>query len=97
MVELEKEKVTQNILLENREHMGVSGVDEVDSFNEKQITAFTTLGFITIKGSSLHIKKFNTNTRELNITGRIDEIKYSNGEKRETNHSLNNFFNKLFK
>lgn len=91
MIELEREKTTQNILLENRENMSLSGVDEVDSYNEKQITAFTTLGFITIKGSDLHIKKFNTNTRELNIAGQIDEIKYSN-QKHKNKNALGWFF-----
>ena len=97
MVELEREKIKQNILLENRETMGISGVDEVDSFNEDKITAFTTLGFITIKGSDLHIEKFNTNTRELNITGRIDEIKYSEQKRDFRKFSGKGFFGWLSK
>ena len=93
MIELEKENFRQNLLLQNRENLEMSGVEEVNNFDENQITAFTTLGFIIIKGSELHIQKFNTNTKELTITGKIDELKYKNGQK----HENASFFSRLFR
>ena len=93
MIELEKQKINQNLFLKNREKLEMSGVDEVNSFDENKITAFTNLGFISIKGNDLHIKKFNTNTKELNISGKIDEIKYSSSKK----HESKSFLSRLFK
>ncbi len=88
-----KDKINQNLVLENRKKLDVSGVEDVSSFDEKQITALTTMGILTIKGVNLHIKKFNNQTNELNITGRVDELIYSNKQKR---NNLN-FLGKIFK
>lgn len=91
---LEKEKSSQNIVLENREKLEITGVSNVNSFDELQITATTNLGFLTIKGAKLHIQEFNIKTKELRIVGKISDLKYSdNGGKQE--HK--NFLNRLFK
>lgn len=93
MPEMEKEKLNQNIILENRKNLKVYGVNDVNSFNEEQIVATTILGFLTIKGSKLHVQKFNIKTKELNITGKIDELKYKNTNENENK----SFFKKIFK
>ena len=94
MIETQKENSLQNILLENREKLEMSGVEDVVSFNDLQIVARTTLGLFTVKGSKLHIEKFNTTTKELNIKGKVDELKYSNDNLKRDNK---NFLTKLFK
>ena len=93
MVDEKKAKVAHNIILENRSKLSVSGVSDVDSFDEKQVCAFTDMGFLTIKGSSLHINKFNTQNGELNLSGKIDNLFYSNREPR----TAASFISKLFK
>lgn len=93
MPEIEKKNLNQNIFLENRKKLEISGVCDVNSFNEQEIVASTNLGFLIIKGSKLHVKKFNVKTKELNITGEIEELKYKN------NHTEENkgFLKRLFK
>lgn len=94
MIEEKKNnKVAHNIILENRNKLSISGVNDVDSFDDKQISAFTEMGFLTIKGSNLHINKFNTQNGELNLSGKIDSLIYSNREKVSTT----NLISKLFK
>ncbi len=94
MIEEKKNnKVAHNIILENRNKLSISGVNDVDSFDDKQISAFTEMGFLTIKGSNLHINKFNTQNGELNLSGKIDSLVYSNREKVSTT----NLISKLFK
>ncbi len=94
MIEEKKNnKVSHNIILENRNKLSISGVNDVDSFDDKQISAFTEMGFLTIKGSNLHINKFNTQNGELNLSGKIDSLLYSNREKSSTT----NLISKLFK
>lgn len=93
MPETKKEKTSQNILLENREKLEMSGVKDVNSFNDQQIIATTSLGFLIIKGSNLHVKKFNVSTKELNVTGKIDELKY----KDSNNEENKSFLKRLFK
>lgn len=93
MIEEKKNKLSHNIILENRNKLSISGVNDVDSFDEKQISAFTEMGFLTIKGSNLHINRFNTQNGELNLSGKIDSFCYSNREKMSTT----SFISKLFK
>lgn len=92
-IDISEEKSPQNIVLENRKKLEMTGIDEVDSYDENQIIAITSSSLILIKGSNLQIQKFNNKTKELNITGKIDEIKYSNGKKRDKK----SFIKKLFK
>jgi len=87
-----KKETVHNMVLENRKKLSLTGINDVNSFDNTQITAFTEAGYLTIKGSSLHISKFNTSNGELNITGKIDELAYSNKQK-----SHLNFMEKIFK
>jgi hypothetical protein len=45
----------QNIMLENREKMSISGVIDVESFNDECIIVDTELGVLIIRGEDLHI------------------------------------------
>lgn len=81
-----------NLLLENREKLNLTGVRDVNNFDEKQIVAVTEMGYLTIKGHSLHINKFDTRNGELNVVGKINELIYAN---KKIGHL--NFIEKLFK
>ena len=65
-----------NIVLEDRERLSVSGVEDVDSFDERQIVLKTTKGCLILRGSDLHIDKLGLDTGELNVTGLITELGY---------------------
>lgn len=93
MIEEKRLATVQNIILENRKMLTVSGVKDVDSFDEKSIVMFTDLGMLTVNGADLHINKFNTETGELILEGMVDALLYSEQEKR----SAGNFISKLFK
>lgn len=83
-----------NIILENRSSLNVSGVDDVDSFDEHSITAFTQMGVLAVKGENLHINKFSVEVGELSIEGKICSIAYTDdfGGK-----SSGGFFSKMFR
>ena len=85
-------RIIHNLTLENREKLNLTGVKDVNSFDDRQIVAVTEMGYLTIKGSSLHINKFDTGNGELNINGKIKELIYTN-----KNISHLNFIEKLFK
>ncbi len=65
-----------NIVLEDRERLSISGVEDVDSFDEKQIILKTTKSCLILRGSELHIDKLGLDTGELNVTGLISEMCY---------------------
>ena len=61
----------QNLILENREKLSISGVIDVESFNDECVIADTELGTLIIKGIDLHINKLNIDSSELGIEGDI--------------------------
>lgn len=79
MVYEEKEKFTntpQNIILEDRARLSVTGVLDVDSFDDRQIVAKTVKGTLIMRGSDLHIDKLSLDTGDLVVTGLVTELGY---------------------
>ena len=73
-------KPLHNIIVENREKISISGVEDVESFDEENIVLHTQMGVLSLKGTDLHINKFNVETGELVIEGEIDELIYSDSD-----------------
>lgn len=85
----------QNIILENREKLSISGVDHVDSFNDNTITVLTNKGLLTIKGHSLNISKLNLDDGNVVIEGSVNSIVYS--DKGSSKSRGNGLLGKMFK
>ena len=86
--------VIQNIILENRNKLSVSGVKDVLSFDDQVIIMETELGLLTVKGENLKIKKLSIDTSEVIVEGEIDSLSYSQKNKTKQEGS---FFSKIFK
>lgn len=84
----------QNLILENREKLSVSGVIDVESFNDECVIADTELGVLVVRGEDLRINKLNLDNSELVIEGDIISCEYSD---REGSKSKGGFFSKMFK
>lgn len=84
----------QNLILENRKRLNVTGVLDVLNFDEQTITAVTDLGILIIKGSDLHLNQFSLDTTELNIEGEINSLQYDDKHSRKKGETL---FKKIFK
>ena len=69
--------VIQNLILENREKLNISGVNDVLSFDDQVVIMETELGLLTVKGENLKINKLSIDTSEVVIDGRINNLLYS--------------------
>ena len=85
----------QNLMLENREKLSVSGVIDVESFNDESIIVDTELGVLSIKGEDLHINKLSIDSSELSIEGDITSLEYSDREGSKSKGL--GFLSKMFK
>ena len=47
--------VLQNLILENREKLSVTGVNDVLSFDDQVVIIETELGLLTVKGERYHV------------------------------------------
>jgi len=86
---------SQNIILENREKMHVTGVIDVESFNDESVIVDTELGLLIIRGYDLHINKLNIENSELGIEGEITSMEYSDRD--GSRGKGGGFFARLFK
>ena len=86
--------VLQNIILENREKLSISGVLDVLSFDDQIVILETELGLLTVKGDNLRINKLSLDTTEVIIDGEIYNLGYS---ERDTSQKSSGFFNKIFR
>ena len=62
--------------LEGRERLLVTGVEEVERFDEEEIVMNTTAGTLVVGGSGLHIGKLNLDGGELHVYGTIHTLLY---------------------
>ena len=86
----------QNIVLENREKLNVTGINDVFSFDDQIIIIETELGLLTIKGEDLKINKLSLDTSDFIVEGRIDSLNYSNQEASSSKKGKN-ILSKIFK
>lgn len=75
---LQKEHQKCNILLEDRGRLSVSGVEDIDTFDETTFIAITCAGALVVKGADLHISKLNVDTGELVVDGEFDSCVFNN-------------------
>ena len=69
--------------LDGREHLIVSGVEDVDRFDENEIVMSTVAGTLIVTGDNLHIGKLSLDGGELHVDGHIDALSYEDGGERE--------------
>ncbi len=86
--------VMQNIVLENREKLNVTGINDILSFDDQVVILSTDLGMLTIKGNELKINKLNIDESEVKIEGNITSINYSQDPEERKGESI---FSKIFK
>ncbi len=81
------------VSMEGRKQITLTGVKDVDSFDEQNITLITDYGELTLRGSGLHIGKLSTDSGEMSVEGKIDALIYSE----EAHQQGGGFFSKVFR
>lgn len=82
-----------NLILEERKKLSVSGVTDVDSFDEQTVVAYTVKGEITVRGWDLHVSKLNLEQGgELTVEGEISSLTYTDVKTKSTG-----FFSKVLR
>ena len=82
----------QNLILENREKLSISGVIDVLSFDDQIVILETELGMLTIKGEDLRINKLSIDTQDVIIEGSISSLNYTEEEEKKSAGLLGKIF-----
>lgn len=88
-----KPKISHNIIMEDRCQLTVSGVTDIDSFDEQTIIVITEMGELTVRGEELHINRLSLEVGELLVEGSISSLTYADREEK----SPGGFFAKVFR
>jgi len=68
--------LSHRLELEGRERLTISGVEDVERFDETEIVMMTSAGILSVTGEELHIGQLSLEGGELHVDGRIDAISY---------------------
>lgn len=94
MVSSINNSIVQNIILENREKLTISGVLDVLSFDDQIVILETELGLLSIKGENLKINKLSIDTGDVIVEGDIINLGYS---EKDFDKKSGSFLGKIFK
>lgn len=81
-----------NVIMEDRKKLVISGVLEVDSFEEDNILVKTSKGDLTIRGNNLKMESYVSDVGDLVINGDVYALVYINDSEQKSG-----FLSRLFK
>lgn len=82
----------QNIILEGRARLAVSGVNDVVSYDENEIVMDTAKGRLTVRGEHLHMGRLTLENGEATVDGSFTALEYDDS----TGEKARGFFARLF-
>ena len=75
-MEEKKTRSPHRLTLEKRQTALLTGVTEVNSFDEKEIRLMTAEGGLQIKGENLHMRQLDLEQGNVEIEGKVDSLIY---------------------
>lgn len=75
-------QLPHNIIIEDRKHISISGVVDIDNFDEQTAVIYTQMGELTLKGYDLHVNRLNVETGELTMDGELWSLSYTEVQKK---------------
>ncbi len=74
---MSEQNVLHTLILENRSTLNLSGVKEVSGCTDTSAVIFTVMGIMSLKGTGLRIIKYDVESGDLIINGKINSIIYT--------------------
>ena len=87
----ERPDMPQELRLENRARLNVTGMREVESFDESAVVLHTAKGVLVIRGQSLHLQTLSIDGGQVAVDGTVDALVYEETQKQ------GGFFSRLFR
>lgn len=83
-----------DVIMRGRKLLDITGVKQVESFDNEEFLLETSMGFLAIKGQNLQMKNLDVEKGIVSIKGKVFDLVYldeQHGEKAK------GFFSKLFR
>lgn len=62
--------------LDSRRKLSISGVTQVERFDEREVVLETSCGCLSVRGENLSVSRLSVEGGDLTVEGRISELSY---------------------
>lgn len=90
MVQPQKQELPHLLTLDNRKKLTISGVTEVESFDDTSVILHTVCGVLMIRGENLQLKTLSIDGGQVVVMGTVISLAY------EQPRPTGGFFARLF-
>lgn len=73
--------IPHQLIMQDRTKLELSGVIEVESFDESLVLCRTSFGLLSIRGSDLHVFRLDLDGTSLSVEGHIESLTYTDVRK----------------
>ncbi len=84
-------ETAHKLTLDGRGRLSVSGVSDVESFDEQMVVLLTVRGTLVVRGEQLHLEMLSLEGGEVRLDGQVDSLTY------ESDSREGGFFSRLFR
>lgn len=70
------------VTLNDRKRLSITGVEDVDCFNEQLVVLRTSQGTLTVAGAGLNVSRLSLEDGRVEVEGQVDALEYSGGKKK---------------
>ena len=74
-------ELPQKLTLEDRCRLSVSGVQDVESFDESAVVLHTSRGLLIVRGKELQLKQLSVDGGQVTVNGTVDALIFEEGRK----------------
>jgi len=79
------------LALDGRNRLTMSGVTEVESFDEQMVVLHTAVGTLVVRGTNLHLQLLSLDGGQVHVDGTVDSMTYEDDVR-----SSGSFLSRLF-
>ena len=69
-------ELPHKLTLDARSRLTMTGVTEVESFDEGTVVLVTTRGTLIVRGSGLHLQMLSLEGGQVSVDGKVDSLTY---------------------
>ena len=73
--------VPHQVILQERQCLEISGITDVENFDETTVNCCTSLGRLTVCGRNLRVQRLDLDGTAFSVVGNIDSLTYTDVKK----------------
>ena len=84
-------ELPHKVTLDSRNRLNMTGIKEVESFDEGMVVLHTTRGTLVVRGEGLHLQLLSLDGGQVHVDGTVDSLTYE-----DPGNASGGFLSRLF-